>query len=149
MQSNPGVNLTVSDFPDSQRSFEKLGLSFPGVIKVLNTNIELGKQQNNSDMANGSWLQQSLNLVERVLEVGGCPIYSHRQYLLAALQQFNAEPDSRSLLWAKWQIFVTSAPGNTTQVNMANWWEVYDGMIKSRGSSITWFYPVAVGLYFV
>jgi hypothetical protein len=69
MQSHPGVNLTASDFPQSQHSFEKLGLSFPGVVNVLNTNIVLGLQQNDSNMANGAWLQQSINLIELVLEV--------------------------------------------------------------------------------
>lgn len=125
IENNPGVNLTASDFPDSQLSFEKLGMSFPLVVQVLNTNIELGRQSNDSSMAGGAWLQQSLNLVQLVLE------------------PFDAQPETRSLLWAKVQIFLNASPNNGTRVNEANWWDIYDGLTTSRGSSVLWFYPAA------
>lgn len=125
MQSNPGINITAGEFPDSQITFEKLGLSFPGVVSALNTNIELGRQRNDSSMAEGAWLQQSLTLIDLVL------------------QPFDADPQPRTLLWAKLQIFLTAPPNNTTEVNVANWWNIYDGMVRSLGSSVLWFYPAA------
>jgi hypothetical protein len=125
IKSHPGVALTLSDFPESQYSFEKLGLSFPTTVKALNANIELGRQRNDSHIAEGAWLQQSMNLIQLVME------------------PFDAQPEKHSLLWAKMQIFVTASASNVTQVNMANWWEIYNELIRSRGSSVLWFFPAA------
>jgi hypothetical protein len=59
------------------------------------------------------------------------------------MEPFDAQPEKHSLLWAKMQIFVTASASNVTQVNMANWWEIYNELIRSRGSSVLWFFPAA------
>jgi hypothetical protein len=54
---------TADQFPNSN------SLSFPGAINALNANIELGRQKNNSDIVQGAWIQQSITVIDLVLQV--------------------------------------------------------------------------------
>jgi len=125
IHDHPGVNLTVSDFPQQQLALAKLGISLPEITDILNTNIVLGLQQNDNNMAIGAWLQQSMNLIDVVL------------------QEFNVDPQTPSLVWAKLQYFLTAAPNDTTRVNLTIWSDIYSGMLQSLETSVVWFFPVA------
>jgi Ran GTPase-activating protein (RanGAP) involved in mRNA processing and transport len=42
------------------------------------------------------------------------------------------------------EVFLNTGITNTTELNMANFQDIYSGIIKDRGSSALWFYPAAV-----
>ena len=42
------------------------------------------------------------------------------------------------------QVFLNANITDTTELNMANFQDLYSGIIKDRGSSALWFYPAAV-----
>ena len=51
------------------------------------------------------------------------------------------------MLNAKLAVFLSATLGNMTELNLANFEDLYDGIIKDRGSSALWFYPAAVSIY--
>jgi hypothetical protein len=51
------------------------------------------------------------------------------------------------LLYAKLNVFLRAKAGNTTELNRANFQDLYSGIVKDRALSGLWFYPAAVGIH--
>jgi len=51
------------------------------------------------------------------------------------------------LLYAKLDVFLHAVIGNTTELNLANFEDLYNGIIKDRALAGLWFYAAAVGIY--
>jgi hypothetical protein len=65
------------------------------------------------------------------------------------LQTFEATPDPESLIATKLNIFINADPTNTTELNVAGFSDLLDGIIRDRGSSALWFYPASVSFFIV
>jgi hypothetical protein len=69
MEAYPGQNISGADFPQVQRSFDELGISLDRIIGNLSSGFEKGIQLNNTDIINGTALQQEINIVDMILQV--------------------------------------------------------------------------------
>jgi hypothetical protein len=74
MEGHPGQNVTGADFPQVQRTFSKLGMSLDRIINNLNSGFEKGIALNDTDIINGTALQQEMNIGDMMLQVGSCSL---------------------------------------------------------------------------
>jgi len=125
MNNNPGVNLTVDNFQHYEPLFDRLGFSFEDMVNELNSYVALAKQENSSDVISTG---QLLNRMEMY------------QYILVI---YEASPPDGSLLSAKMSAFMSAHPGDTTQINMENFEDIHNQILKDRGSFVLWLYPAA------
>jgi len=52
-----------------------------------------------------------------------------------------------SLLYAKLDVFMHAVIGNTAELNLANFEDLYSDIIKDNALAGLWFYPAAVGIH--
>jgi hypothetical protein len=128
MNNHPGSNLTVEGFNSSEFLFNRLGLGMEGIVDDLNYFVGLAQTQNDSNVITAGQLVEEVAVFQYILNV------------------FDALPDQDSLIAAKLGNFLSSDFTNTTvtaAINRPVFEDIYDGILKDRGSSALWLYPAA------
>ncbi|KIM88201.1 hypothetical protein PILCRDRAFT_250405 [Piloderma croceum F 1598] len=123
MSDNPNTTLSASNFNSTAYLLNNLGISINDFVDDLNGYTAIAKG-NVSIIAAGQ-LFEEMTVFSIILEI------------------FDAQPDQSSLLSAKMEVFLNANITDTTELNMANFQDLYSGIIKDRGSSALWFYPAA------
>jgi hypothetical protein len=126
MDKNPGVNVSSAEFPETESTFETMGLSLESFVRELDIGIHTASlHPNESYVAMTTTLQQVMLLINNVLKKSKVTI------------------DPSSLLAAKQLVFSSSKPSNATNINISNFVDIYNEITVSYGSSALWFYGAA------
>ena len=152
MNNHPGSNLTVEGFNSSEFLFNRLGLGMEGIVDDLNYFVGLAQTQNDSNVITAGQLVEEVAVFQYILNVKGFLSCVTNIFLtfLGIAQVFDALPDQDSLIAAKLGNFLSSDLTNTTvtaAINRPVFEDIYDGILKDRGSSALWLYPAAVSSF--
>jgi len=118
----------VDNFNTSKLLFNKWGLAFDNIVNDLNKYITVAQTKNNSDIVRTGQLWEEM------------VIYNY------LLKTFEATPPAGSLLSAEMGVFLYAPLINSSEISEATFENLYNGILKSRGSSALWLYAAAVGL---
>jgi len=125
MNNHPYANMTGTDFNSSAFLFDSLGIAFSDFVNDMNTFTTLGIQLNDSTIVPTGQLFEEMFLYNNILDI------------------FDAKPAPNSLLYAKLNVFLHAKAGNTTELNLANFEDLYSSIIIGRALPGLWFYPAA------
>ncbi|KZP30473.1 hypothetical protein FIBSPDRAFT_1038145 [Athelia psychrophila] len=123
------TNLTATDFPESIRLFNELGLAFEDVVDSINSDLYQYSLESTNDTDNNIWIAGILQ--EEMI------IFSN----LLNPDTLNALPDKSSLLFAK--LYAFTYADQIDELTYAKFLDIYSGILKDRGSSALWLYPAA------
>jgi hypothetical protein len=67
--THPGINATASQFPSSDDLFKRLGLSFNDTVDLLNSAVQVGADNNNTDVVTSFEMLLEIALISNLMDV--------------------------------------------------------------------------------